>query len=102
MNADREATIATLADMINALYSQNRVDQLEAELRTERAAHIRTVAKLETVEALRPHWAQGYSSDGVAAQTMSAALSQLWGLLGVSNQTDAMDTLRKLVTEEHT
>ena len=51
----------------------------------------RSVAALES---LRPHWAQGYSSDSLAAQSSSAALSQIWTELGVDNQTDAMEVLR--------
>ncbi len=56
--------------------------------------------KLEDMERLRPLWAQGYSSDSVAAQATSAALTQIWGVLGVSNQTQAMERLRELTGDE--
>jgi hypothetical protein len=53
-------------------------------------------ARVESLEALRPHWAQGFSSDGVAAQVQTTALNQLWTLLGVSDQTAAVAALKKL------
>lgn len=49
------------------------------------------------LESLRPHWAQWYTSDSIAAQSSTAALSQVWRVLGVSNQTDAMEKLRLLL-----
>jgi len=53
-------------------------------------------ARNEALEAMRPHWAMGYSSDGIAAQVSAAALNQLWSLLGVNNQTAAVTKLREL------
>lgn len=47
-------------------------------------------SEITALENLRPHWAKGYSSDSVAAQTVTAALSQLWGILGAANQTEAV------------
>lgn len=49
------------------------------------------------LEEMRPHWAKGYTSDGVAAQTSFGSLNALWELLGVNNQTDAVIKLRLLV-----
>lgn len=66
------------------------------EFRALKAEVITLQQKLEVAEALRPHWAQGYSSDSIAAQTATAALSQIWGLLDVTNQTDCMEKLRAL------
>ncbi|NTF69398.1 hypothetical protein [Rhizobium rhizogenes] len=54
-------------------------------------------AKIEALESMRPHWAKGYSSDGIAAQVTAAALSTIWKLLGVDNQTAAMEKLRDLI-----
>jgi len=52
------------------------------------------VAELEgmvgVLEANRPHWAMGYSKDSIAAQCATSALSELWGLLGVTDQTSAV------------
>lgn len=45
---------------------------------------------VKTLESLRPHWAQGYTSDSMAAQASTAALSQLWEMLGATNQTEAV------------
>jgi hypothetical protein len=52
--------------------------------------------KLERLEAMRPHWAKGYSSDGIAAQTTCVALNELWSMLGVKSQTDAVAALETL------
>lgn len=57
------------------------------------------LAAIEGLEAMRPHWAKGYSSDGIAAQVTCAALNQIWSLLGVDNQTAAMQRLRELVSQ---
>lgn len=55
------------------------------------------LAKIKGYEQLRPIWAQGHTSEAVAAQVHGAALSQIWDLLGVDNQTDAMANLRELL-----
>ncbi|RWN51466.1 MAG: hypothetical protein EOS04_24505 [Mesorhizobium sp.] len=55
---------------------------------------------IDSLEKDRPHWARGYTSDGVAAQVMMVALNGLWDLLGASNQTEAMGKLRELVGGE--
>jgi hypothetical protein len=52
--------------------------------------------RLDAAETMRPQWAQGYTSDGVAAQMKAQALQQVWTALGVDNQTDCMTALRKL------
>lgn len=59
----------------------------------ERAELERKVAALER---LRPVWAMGYTSDSIAAQTTTAALTQLWGMLGAKDQTDAVRILSEL------
>lgn len=58
------------------------------------------ISRNEYLESLRPHWAQGYSSDSQAAQAATGALQGLWKLLDVKNQTDAMGKLSRLVTGE--
>lgn len=52
--------------------------------------------KIEALEQLRPVWAQGYTSESAAAQAYSGALTTLWNLLGVSNQTQAVLRLESL------
>ena len=93
---DRLRTRATIRRAIPSRRSvqQGKPDIL-ANLLDEAAAHI------ETLEALRPHWAQGYSDDSVAAQATTAALSQLWKLLGVDNQTAAVQRLTDIVEARH-
>lgn len=53
--------------------------------------------RIEMLEQLRPHWAQGHTSDSMAAQASTAALSSIWQLLGVDNQTAAMEKLRRVI-----
>jgi hypothetical protein len=55
-------------------------------------------AQIDRLERLRPHWAKGYTSDSVAAQSTITALNQIWSILGVDDQTAAMDRLRQLTT----
>jgi len=66
----------------------------KAELKAE---IIRLQSNIEVLEAMRPHWAKGYSSDSMAAQAQTCALSQVWTALGVDNQTDCMEKLRRLL-----
>lgn len=47
-----------------------------------------------TLEILRPAWAQGWTSDSVAAQASATALGEIWNLIGVKDQTAAMARLR--------
>lgn len=56
--------------------------------------------KLAEVERQRPRWAKGYSTDSIAAQVSEGALAELWELMGVSNQTDAVEKLQGLVAME--
>ena len=53
-------------------------------------------ARVATLEKLRPHWAQGYSSDSIAAQASTAALVHLFLLIGAKDQTDAVQKLTAL------
>lgn len=55
--------------------------------------------QVEALEQLRPQWAQGYTSDSMAAQASTTALSELWKLLGVEDQTTACAKLRALMDE---
>ena len=59
---------------------------------------------IDILEKLRPHWAQGYSSDSVAAQAHLSATLGMWDALGVDNQTDAIERIRDLlaIEQEHT
>jgi len=52
---------------------------------------------IEVLEQLRPVWAKGHSSDSVAAQVSYSALTEIWKILGVTNQTEAIQKLEKLV-----
>lgn len=49
----------------------------------------------EVLEELRPVWAQGWTDDSAAAQASAGALAQIWKELGVTNQTEAMEKVRK-------
>ena len=54
----------------------------------------------EMLEELRPVWAQGRTSDGEAAQSSANALASLWALLGVTDQTAAVERLKALLERE--
>ena len=54
---------------------------------------------VKALEELRPMWAQGWTSDSMAAQASSTALSEIWQLLGARDQTDAMGRIRALIGE---
>lgn len=60
----------------------------------------RLKAKIDMLEKLRPHWAEGHTKDSVAAQSARVALIQLWDMLGVSGQTAAIYTLGQLINKE--
>lgn len=51
----------------------------------------------KAMDELRPVWAHGWSTDSEAAQASSNALAQLWEMLGVDNQTTAVEELQKLI-----
>lgn len=53
--------------------------------------------KIEYLEKQRPHWAKGYTSDSIAAQTTTIALQEIWDLLSVDNQTDAIQQLKDIL-----
>lgn len=46
--------------------------------------------QVKVLEAQRPMWAKGYTSDSVAAQVMADALSEIYRALHVTNQTEAI------------
>lgn len=53
--------------------------------------------KMEPSPRTGPLWTQGFSSDSVAAQVRTVALEELWDILGVSNQTDAIQRLKAIL-----
>lgn len=62
------------------------------------AADVSRVSRsVAALEELRPHWAQGHTSDSVAAQVTTVALGQLWRILGVTNQTEAVPAAAEAV-----
>jgi hypothetical protein len=56
-----------------------------------------TTKRLAAAEALRPQWAMGYSDDSIAAQLSTSALTQIYGVLGVQNQTQCIEKLHRLI-----
>jgi hypothetical protein len=58
--------------------------------------------QIKSLEELRPVWAQGFTNDSMAAQANANAISDVWALLGATNQTEAMEKLRKLLEKEPT
>lgn len=57
------------------------------------AAEIKVKQTQQVMDELRPVWAQGWSTDSEAAQASGNALAELWALLQVDNQTDAVARL---------
>lgn len=88
----KERVVNTLLDPVLDLMKEANAAIEEAERRALQAE--------ATLEALRPVRAHGFSSDSVAAQSLGNAVSEMWGILGVSNQTAAMERLRLLVAEK--
>lgn len=87
-------TTETLNEMLieeNARYRPDEAERVEA---LEKA--LEAFKRIEGYETLRPVWAQGWTDDSSAAQASSAALGQLWKLLGATNQTDAVIKLKAL------
>lgn len=82
---------------VEAKYLNPITELLDAAKAAVRDAERRATRAEVTLEALRPHWAMGHTSDSVAAQASTTALSELWLLLGVTDQTAAMARLRELV-----
>ena len=70
------------------------------ELVEELAAKLaRAERRNDALEQLRPVWAQGWTKDSMAAQASGNALSQLWKMLGVQDQTQAVAALTALKGE---
>lgn len=57
-------------------------------------------ARVKHLDAMRPQWAQGYSTDSIAAQSKAIALQQVWDRLKVTNQTDCIARLMRLVDRD--
>ncbi|TIL38566.1 hypothetical protein [Mesorhizobium sp.] len=78
-------------------YTEDHFEEMDAEIIRLKSALHHAEQSVESLERLRPHWAQGYSSDSMAAQATTTALSSVWTLLGVNNQTAAMARIRDLL-----
>lgn len=63
---------------------------------TENYYSIKLKEQKNYYEKLRPHWARGYTSDSVAAQSNLDATLAMWELLEVTNQTNAIAKLKYL------
>lgn len=97
----RLATMAEqLAPIVDSLRLTNYPDEagdlggLVAALQSASADAANLEGKNRALESLRPHWAQGWTDDSVAAQASAAALADLWRALGATNQTEAMERAR--------
>ena len=88
-----------LEERVKKLESSSDVDGDEVEyIRAD--MHEARIKELECeishLEEMRPFWAKGYSSDSMAAQSATGALSSIWSYLGVQDQTACMDALEEL------
>lgn len=84
-------TYGVYTPVLNALF-----DEVTALRTAANDAQEALAAAKAAYEAMRPHWAMGYTSDSLAAQGSTAALSQLWQMLAASSQTEAVQTLQDL------
>jgi hypothetical protein len=82
-----------LADPYPGWRSGISADELRALIDENRALR----SRVTSLEEACPHWARGFTSDSVAAQTYMAAATALWKELGVGNQGEAMEALRELM-----
>lgn len=72
------------------------IAEQEAGCKLAEAQVVKLREQVADLEKLRPHWAQGYSSDGVAAQVTTSAITELWEALGVDDQTAAVQAIHDL------
>lgn len=94
-----EERLLDLEERVTKLEENSDVDGNEVEyIRVD--IHEALIEKLECtishLEEMRPFWAKGYSSDSMAAQTATGALSNIWRCLGVKDQTACMYALEEL------
>lgn len=80
---------ATLLNPVEELLDAAELLVYEADARAENAEAV--------MAQLRPIWAQGWTTDSQAAQASANALSELWQLLYATDQTQALDNLRRLI-----
>ena len=99
-----EATGISDEELVKRLLDFDKVtvgDARDAALRIEElGGKIAGVERAkDALEGLRPVWAQGWTDDSMAAQASGNALAQLWEMLGVQNQTQAVATLKALTEQ---
>jgi hypothetical protein len=87
-------------EQFEALVLRPAENLLTASAEAVKDANGRATAAHDMLETMRPVWAQGFTSDSMAAQATSAALAQMWKALGVTDQTAAMAAIRKLQGNE--
>ena len=76
--------------------SNSGCDEEYIRVGAEKAYINRLEQTIAALEKIRPLWAKGYSSDSMAAQASTDALSSIWSYLGVENQTACMTALKEL------
>ncbi len=87
------SVIVAAASPGNIMYLMDRLSAM-----TEKDTTIASLtAERDALEQMRPVWAQGFDSSGVAAQVTTAALTKLWKLLDAKDQTDAVQKLQALL-----
>ena len=84
-----DALLKITAEIEQAETRIERIEELEGKL-------ARAMLTIEALQGLRPVWAQGWTDDSMAAQASGNALAQLWEMLGVKDQTQAVAALAEL------
>ena len=97
---DAQRRFAAARDELIAQFYNPFAKMLDAAQAAVVEANRRAEETEAQLEEMRPHWAHGYTSDSQAAQAKTAALSTLWSMLKVDNQTAAVERLQALLDAE--
>lgn len=97
MSAEHRQRYEEASAAVRARFFEPLNDFADAARLWVEGAERRAVAAEVVLEQLRPVWAQGYTDDSMAAQSLGNAVSELWELLHAKDQTQAMENLRSLI-----
>lgn len=100
---DELAVLCGLTDQVHSVkglgltFNEPLLARFLTRIRDDAETIHKQAISINSLEQLRPFWAQGYSSDSHAAQTLTVALAQLHQLLNTDNQTTAVMRLKELI-----
>lgn len=97
MSAEHRQRYEEASDAVRARFFEPLNDFADAARSWVEDAERRALHAEVVLEQLRPVWAQGFTDDSIAAQSLGNAVSELWELLYAKDQTQAMANLRRLI-----